>query len=106
MGAREVAESVPECHKALKRMPEFKQGDKRLERLRKFMKSQKRKRAKLKMRPKLSFEICIDEDDEVTSHPAIKLDSKKRLTKSKNIKEIESSKQTKKVIPKKFIAHI
>ena len=55
--AREVAESVPECHKTLKRMPESQQGDKRLGRLKKFMVSQKRKSAKSRTMPKLSFEV-------------------------------------------------
>jgi len=69
--AREVAEATPEYHEALKRMPEFQHGGKRLERLRKFMRSQKRSNVKPKVPPKLSFEISLDEVDKVMRHPTI-----------------------------------
>ena len=55
--AREVAAANPEYHGALKRMPEFQQSDKRLNRLRKFMRNQKRYNVKPKIPPKLSFEV-------------------------------------------------
>merc|ERR1711935_426539 len=70
------------------------------------MRNQKRNSVKPKVPQKLSFEISLDQDDEVMSRPAKMVKIKKRVTESKNEKEDESSKQMKKVIPKKFIAHI
>ena len=55
--AREVAEEVPKCHKTLNCMPEFQQSVKRLERLRKFMISQKKKSVRPKLTSNLSFEV-------------------------------------------------
>jgi len=104
--AREVAGAFPEYHEALKRMPEFQQDDKRLDRLRKFKRSQKRSNVKPKVSPKLSFEISLDEIDEVMKHPAMNAELKERIKKPKNGKNNATIKQTKKVIPKKFIAHI
>merc|ERR1711935_1131095 len=70
------------------------------------MRNQKRNSVKPKVPQKLSFEISLDQDDEVMNHPTIKFGKKKRTTKSKNVNENETSKQTKKKIPKKFITHI
>merc|ERR1711892_1275932 len=58
------------------------------------------------MPSKLSFEINLDEDDSETSRFAVKCDNQNKFKKSKDEKKTEINEQKKKVIPKKFIAHI
>ena len=87
---REVVEGVSNCHKVLKHMPEFQQDNKRFDRLRNFIRSQKKKNSKPKVIPKLSFEVGMtgfylysiysqinfDEDDVAISRPTVKIEIK------------------------------
>jgi len=88
---REVVEGISNCYKVLKHMPEFQQDNKRFDRLRSFIRSQKKKNSKPKVIPKLSFEINFDEDDVAISRPTVNTQIKKN--KSKNGKKMKRAKR-------------
>jgi len=97
---REWVEAHPDRYK-LKHMSKYKRDTRRLDRFRKFKRSQEVESRKRKMSSKLSFEINLDEDYDAISRLAIKSDKSRKVEK-----KMETIENKKKVLPKKFIAHI